>query len=186
MQTNTVIAMRCIAAGNLTTAGNLSIEICYRKLKVNFSYCFRRGIFQNQVYNLFCIISWIVSYSTFIVRFVYFSFQNYLSFDFCFKDFRKAIGCLCVTHTAQISTDIVVYVEKDIEKRKVHNPVKECTFYQYHQRFTVLHSPKIWMKCCLFYKYGLQEKYIAPYSTWNKAVMAGWKWHFLAKKLYTI
>ena len=180
MQTNTVIAMRCIAAGNL------SIEICYRKLKVNFSYCFRGGIFQNQVYNLFCIISWIVSYSTFIVRFVYFSFQNYLSFDFCFKDFRKAIGCLCVTHTAQISTDIVVYVEKDIEKRKVHNPVKECTFYQYHQRFTVLHSPKIWMKCCLFYKYGLQEKYIAPYSTWNKAVMAGWKWHFLAKKLYTI
>ena len=25
--------------------------------------------------------------------------------EFCFTDFRKAIACLCVTHTAQISTD---------------------------------------------------------------------------------
>ena len=27
--------------------------------------------------------------------------------------------------------------EKDIGERKVLNPVKECIFYQYHQRFTV-------------------------------------------------
>ena len=37
----------------MTTAGNLSVEIRYQKLKVNFSYCFRHGIFQNQVYNFF-------------------------------------------------------------------------------------------------------------------------------------
>ena len=33
----------------MTTAGNLSVEIRYQKLKVNFNYCFRHGIFQNQV-----------------------------------------------------------------------------------------------------------------------------------------
>ena len=38
---------------SMTTAGNLSIEIRYQKLKVNFNYCFRHGIFQNQVYNFF-------------------------------------------------------------------------------------------------------------------------------------
>ena len=39
----------------MTTAGNLSVEIRYQKLKVNFSYCFRHGIFQNQVYNFFVL-----------------------------------------------------------------------------------------------------------------------------------
>ena len=38
---------------SMTTAGNLSIEIRYQKLKVNFNYCFRHGIFQNQIYNFF-------------------------------------------------------------------------------------------------------------------------------------
>ena len=56
----------------MTTAGSLSIEIRYQKLKVNFSYCFRQSIFQNQVYNFFCVISWVTSYSSFIVRFVFF------------------------------------------------------------------------------------------------------------------
>ena len=54
--------------------------------------------------------------------------------------------------------------EKDIGERKVHNPVKQCTFYQYHQRFTVLHSPKICMKCCLLMNTA-SKKYIAPYFT---------------------
>ena len=31
-------------------------------------------------------------------------------FGFSFKDFRKAIACLCVTHTAQISTDVVLAI----------------------------------------------------------------------------
>ena len=30
---------------------------------------------------------------------------------FAFTDFRKEIACLCVTQTAQISIDVVVYVE---------------------------------------------------------------------------
>ena len=69
----------------MTTAGNLSIEIRYQKLKVNFNYCFRHGIFQNQVYNFFDIISWVVSYCSFIVRFVCFSSQNFLSFECLWK-----------------------------------------------------------------------------------------------------
>ena len=69
----------------MTTAGNLSVEIRYQKLKVNFNYCFRHGIFQNQVYNFFCIISWVVSHSSFIVRFVCFSSQNFLSFECLWK-----------------------------------------------------------------------------------------------------
>ena len=69
----------------MTTAGNLSIEIRYQKLKVNFNYCFRHGIFQNQVYNFFDIISWVVSYCSFIVRFVCFSSQNFLSLGCLWK-----------------------------------------------------------------------------------------------------
>ena len=69
----------------LTTAGNLSVEICYQKLKVNFSFCFKHSVFQNQVYNFLCTISWVVSYSTFIVRFVCFSSQNSLSFECLWK-----------------------------------------------------------------------------------------------------
>ena len=74
-------------------------------------------------------------------------------FDFGFTDFRKEIACLCVIHTAQISPDFVVYMEiylgKDIGKTKGRNPVKKCTFYQYHGRSAVLHPPKICMKCFL-------------------------------------
>ena len=65
----------------MTTAGNLSIESSNQKLKVNFNYCFRHGIFQSQVYNFFCIISWVVSKCSFILRFVYFSSQNFFSFE---------------------------------------------------------------------------------------------------------
>ena len=32
-------------------------------------------------------------------------------FNFCLIDFRKSVACLRVTHTAQISTDFVVFVE---------------------------------------------------------------------------
>ena len=70
----------------MTTAENVSVEIRYQKLKVNFNYCFRHGIFQNQVYNFFSIISWVVSYCSFIVRFVCFSPQNFLSFECLWKN----------------------------------------------------------------------------------------------------
>ena len=109
----------------MTTAENLRVEIHYQKLKVNFNYCFRHGIFQNQVYNFFCIVSWVVSYCSAVLSkdlFVFllrtFCHSNVCEkFDFCFTDFRKAIACLCVTHTAQISTHVVVYVEIYFEKR---------------------------------------------------------------------
>ena len=39
-------------------------------------------------------------------------------FDLYFTDFRKAIACLCVTNTAQISTDFVVFVEIYLVKRQ--------------------------------------------------------------------
>ena len=90
MYTNTVMAIRCMRMEIIfklwvTTAGNLSVEIRYQKLKVNFNYCFRHGIFQNQVYNFFCIISWVVSYSSFIVTFVCFSSQIFLPFECLWK-----------------------------------------------------------------------------------------------------
>ena len=39
----------------MTTAGNLSVESRCQKLKVNFKFCFRHCIFQNQVYNFFLL-----------------------------------------------------------------------------------------------------------------------------------
>ena len=38
-------------------------------------------------------------------------------FDLCCTDFRKAIACLCVTHTAQISTGFVAFVKIYLGKR---------------------------------------------------------------------
>ena len=55
--------------------------------------------------------------------------------------------------------------EKDIGERKVHSPVKLYNFYQYYQRFTVLHPPKIMHEMLSSYEYRLQEKCIAPYFT---------------------
>ena len=90
MYINTVMAIRCMRMEIIfklwvTTVGNLSVEIRYQKLKVNFSYCFRRGIFQNQVCNFFFIISWVVLCNSFMVRFVCVSSQNFLSFEFLWK-----------------------------------------------------------------------------------------------------
>ena len=36
----------------ITTSGNLIVEIRYQKLKLNFNYCFRDSIFQNQIHIL--------------------------------------------------------------------------------------------------------------------------------------
>ena len=49
----------------MTTAGNLSVEIRYQKLKINFNYCFRHVIFQNQVYNFF----WYYFLGRFVLQF---------------------------------------------------------------------------------------------------------------------
>ena len=145
----------------MATAGNLSVEIRYQKLKVNFNYCFKHGIFQNQVYNFFCTISWVVSYNSFIVRFVCFSSQNSFSFEclskiqFLLYRFQKS-NCMSLHDPHCINLDRHCYIcgnllrKKTLAKEKyLHNPVKQCSFYQYHQRFTVLHPPKICMKCYL-------------------------------------
>ena len=39
-------------------------------------------------------------------------------FDFCFTDFRKAIACLCVIHTAQLSTDVVLAICRNLFGKK--------------------------------------------------------------------
>ena len=85
--------------------------------------------------HFFCIIPWVVLYSSVIVRFAGFllriSCHSNVSekFDFCFTEFRKATACLCMTHTAPTLTLTLSYMrkytwKKDIGQRKVHKPVK--------------------------------------------------------------
>ena len=57
------------------TAGNLSLEIRYQKLKVNFNYCFSHGIFQNQVYDFFVLF---VSLVQFYRKICLFFFSEFL------------------------------------------------------------------------------------------------------------
>ena len=68
----------------------------------------------------------------FVLQFYQFAFllkiyshsNVYEKFDFCFTDFRKAIAWLCVTHTAEISIDFVVYMEIYLAKEKyIFKPV---------------------------------------------------------------
>ena len=66
----------------MITAGNLSLEIRYQKLKVNSNWQFPESSLQ-----FFGIISWVVLYSSFIVRLVCFSSQNFLTFE-CFWKIR--------------------------------------------------------------------------------------------------
>ena len=107
----------------MTTAGNLIEEIRYRKLKINFNYCFRHSIFQNQVY-IFSVLfpgsfrSAVLSQDLFVFLLRMSCHLNVCEkFDFCFTDFKKAIACLCVIHTAKILIDFVVYVEIYLGKR---------------------------------------------------------------------
>ena len=125
----------------MKTAGNLRIEIRYPKLKVNFSYCFGHRIFQNQVYKFFGIISWVVLYCRFI------DCENSI---FALQILEKQLHVFAWP-TLHKSRETLSYMwkftwEKDIGERKGHKPVKKCTFYQYHQIFTVLYPPKICMK----------------------------------------
>ena len=165
----------------MTTARNLSVEICHKKLKVNFSYCFRHSIFHNQVYNFSFVLfpGWfhtaIVSQDLFLFFLSISCHSNICEkFNFCFTDFRKTITCLRVTHTAQISTDFLYLRkftwEKSIVERKVHNPVSQCICYQYYsilysiQQYTdwrCIHPPKMCMKCYLLMKTASRE--IAPF-----------------------
>ena len=133
----------------MTTSRNLSIEIRYQKLKVNFNYCFKHTIFQNQVYDFFL--------SYFLGRFVLqlyrkiclFFFSEFLVIGMFVESSIFALQivekeCLQVIHSAQISTNFVIFVEvylgKRIGEKNVHNPVKQCTFYQCYRRFAVYTS----------------------------------------------
>ena len=60
---------------------NQNILVDVGKLKVNFNYCNSRIKFTK----FFGNISWVVSYYSFIVRFVCFSSQNFLSFEHLWK-----------------------------------------------------------------------------------------------------
>ena len=144
----------------MTTAGNLSIEICYQKLKVNSNYCFWHSNFQNQVYTFFCIISWVVLYSSVIARFAGFllriSCHSNVSekFDFCFTEFRKATACLCMTHTAPTLTLTLscgnILGKKILAKEKYKTQLNSVLLININKDLaTVLHPPKIYMKCCL-------------------------------------
>ena len=94
----------------MMTAGNLSVEIRYQKLRVNFIYCFKHRIFQNQVYNS---VLYPGSFCTAVVSedLVFFllaiSCHSNVSekFDFCVTGFRTTIGCLRATYTPQISAN---------------------------------------------------------------------------------
>ena len=120
----------------MTTAGNLSVEICYQKLKVNFNYCFRHDIFQNQVYNFFCIISWL---GCFVLQFYrkicLFFFSEFLVIRMFLKNSIFALQILekqlhvFAWPTLHKSWQTLLYMwkftwEKDNGERKVHNPVK--------------------------------------------------------------
>ena len=142
----------------MTTAENLSVEIRYQNLNINFNYCFRHAIFQNQVYKFFVLFPGSFRTAVLSVRFVCFSSQSSLSLFvknsiFASHNLKKQFHVFAWS-TLHKSWQTLLYMwkftwEKDNGERKVHNPVKKCTFYQYHQRFTVLHHPKICMKCCL-------------------------------------
>ena len=153
----------------MTTEGNLGVEICYQKLKVNFNHCFRHGIFQNQVYSFFCIISWM---GPFVLQFYrkicLFFFSEFLVIRMFVKNSIFALQILgnklhvfawytlhksrqtLFTNLDRLCRNMWKFTwGKDTGERKGHNPVKMCTYYQYHQRFTVLHPPRICMKCFL-------------------------------------
>ena len=143
----------------MTTARNLSVEIRYQKLKVNLNYCFRHGIFQYQVYSfLYYFMGRFVQ--LFYRKICLFFFSEFLAIWMFLKNSIFALQILekqlpvFAWPTLHKSRQTLSYIwkftwEKDNGERKVHNPAKECTFYQYRQRFTVLHSSKICMKCCL-------------------------------------
>ena len=60
----------------------------------------------------------VLSYDLFVFLFTISCHSNVCEkFDFCFTDFRQTIACLCVTRTAQISTDVVAYVKIYLGKR---------------------------------------------------------------------
>ena len=141
----------------MTTAGNLSVEIRYEKLKVNFNYCLRHGIFQNQVY-----IFLYYFLGPFVLQFYrkicLLFFSEFLVIRMFVKNSIFALQILekqlhvFAWSTLHKSRQTLSYMwkytwEKDIAESKGHNPVKKCTFYQYHQRFTVLYPPKICVKC---------------------------------------
>ena len=160
----------------MTTAGNLSVEIRYKKLKVNFNCCLRHGIFQNQSLQFFLYHFLGCFAQQFYSTISLFFFSEFLAIRMFVKNSIFALQILekqlhvFAWPTLHKSRQTLSYMwkltwEKHIGERKVHNPVKQCTFYQYHQRSTVLHPPKIMHEMLSSYEYGLQEKYIAPYFT---------------------
>ena len=81
-------------------------------------------------------------------------------FDLCCTDFRKAITCLCVTHTAQISTGFVAFVKIYLGKRHWR---KKLYFSSISPKIYSTTSSQDMHGMLSSYEYGLQEKYIASF-----------------------
>ena len=100
----------------ITTTGNLRVEIRYQQLKVNFNYCFSHGIFQNQVYKFFVLFFGLLRAAV-LSQDLFVFFSEFLLIRMFVKNSTFALQILekqlhvCVTHTAQISTDFIVSVE---------------------------------------------------------------------------
>ena len=118
----------------MTTAGNLSVEIRYQKLKVNSNHSFRHGNFQNQVYNFFVLFPG--SFCTAVLsKICLFFTSEFLAIWMFVKNLIFALQILekqlhvFAWPTLHKSWQTLLYMwkftwEKDIGERKVHNPVK--------------------------------------------------------------
>ena len=111
------------------------------KVNVNFNYYFRH--FPESSFQFFCIISWVVSYSSCIVRFACFSSQNFMSFEFLWK-IRFLLYWFHVTHTVETSTKFVVLVAlgKTLPKEKYITQIDSKFFINIIKDFQYIFLPR--------------------------------------------
>ena len=150
----------------MTTGRNLNVEIRCKKLKVNFSYGFSIAFSRIKfTFFLSCLLGRFVLQLN--RKICLFFFQYFLPFE-CLWKIRILLYMILEEHvfawfTLHKSRQTVSYLrkftwEKGLGERNVHNPVKQCIFYQYHQRFTVYTSSQNTHEMLSSYEYGLEEK----------------------------
>ena len=116
--------------------------------------------FQESSLQFFCTISWVVSYSSLIVRFVCFSSQNSLPFECLWKirfllyRFYKS-NCMPLRdpHCTNLDRHCCIYGnllgKKTLAKEKYIIQLNSELFINITKDITVLHPPMICMKYCL-------------------------------------
>ena len=159
----------------MTTARNLSVEIRYHKLKVNFNYCFKHGIFQNQVYNFFLCYFLGRFVQQFYRKICLFFLSEFLVIRMFVKNSILALQILesnCMSlrdpHCTNLDRHCCIcgnlLGKKKMAKEKyiIHlnsvlfiNITKDLQYYILQDMHEMLPS----------YEYGLEKKYIAPYFT---------------------